>query len=150
MSGMESAKKKQVILLVEDDADDRAMIQEAARQAGISVPFLPLENGGQALDFLYRRKAFASLHEELQPLIIFLDLNLPMESGKQALETIKTDPYLRKNPVIVFTTSASRQEISWAYGIGANSIIIKPFSFNALVTIMDVIKRYWFEIVELP
>ena len=82
--------------------------------------------------------------------MIFLDLNLPMESGKNALETIKGDPFLKKNPVIVFSTSASRHEISWAYSTGANSIIIKPFSYNTLIDIMEAIKRYWFEIVELP
>ena len=114
------------------------------------IPLCLLENGERLLDFLYFRKEFASLRGEIQPLMILLDLNLPMESGKKALATIKSDPSLKKIPVIVLTTSASRQEISWAYGTGANSIIIKPFSYNSLIDIMEALKRYWFEIVELP
>ncbi len=142
--------KKQVILLVEDDEEDRTLLEEAAAKAGIRIPFRHFENGEQALEFLFRCRDAVDTSEEPFPLVVFLDLNLPMESGKKALTAIKGDPALRWLPVIVFTTSASRQEISWAYGIGANSIIIKPFSYPSLVNIMEVIKRYWFEIVELP
>lgn len=147
---METVKKKQVIVLVEDDEEDRHMLEEAARQAGIILPFCMFDNGERLLDFLYHRKEFANPEEEVKPMVVFLDLNLPRESGKNALTTMKTDPALKKNPVIVFTTSASKKEISWAYGMGANSIIIKPFSYNSLIDIMVAIKHYWFEIVELP
>jgi CheY-like chemotaxis protein len=149
-SNPQNIPTQRVILLVEDDEEDRALIQEAARQAGVTVPFFCLGNGEQALDFLYHRNDFEARGEEYVPLIIFLDLNLPMESGKTALSAIKGDPELRSLPVIVFTTSASRQEITWAYATGANSIILKPFSYPELITILDIIRQYWFEIVELP
>jgi CheY-like chemotaxis protein len=147
---MSMVNKKHMILLVEDDEEDRTLLEDAAVKAGVRVPFRHFDNGEPALEYLFRCRDSVDKGEEQFPLVVFLDLNLPMESGKKALTAIKGDPSLRWLPVIVFTTSATRQEISWAYGVGANSIIIKPFSYPTLVNIMEVIRRYWFEIVELP
>jgi CheY-like chemotaxis protein len=146
--GVETSPYKQGIFLVEDDAEDRRIVEDACRQAGMGIPLRSFENGDLVLDALKTRESTAGT--SVLPLLIFLDLNLPFESGKKALIAIKSDPLLRKIPILVFTTAASRQEITWAYSVGANSIIIKPFSYKEMIDIMGAIKKYWFETVELP
>jgi CheY-like chemotaxis protein len=147
---MDSGLNKQTIFLVEDDAEDRRIVEDASRQAGITIPIRWFENGEKLLDALNAVNPASSRGDPVLPLLTFLDLNMPMESGKKALTVMKNDARLRKIPVIVFTTSASRQEIAWAYASGANSIILKPFSYKEMVNIMEAVRKYWFEVVELP
>ncbi|MBN2353132.1 MAG: response regulator [Spirochaetales bacterium] len=147
---MEPERSNPIILLAEDDEEDRMMLQDASKEAGITIPIRCVENGEELLDFLYQRKSFADPHANPRPLLILLDLNMPKLDGRQALEEIKNEEHLRKIPTIVFTTSNAREEIRRAYASGASSFIIKPFSFNSLVDMMKIIKHYWLETVELP
>jgi CheY-like chemotaxis protein len=147
---MEIGLGKRSIIVVEDDAEDRQMIEEAAREAGISIPLVCLKNGDLLLDLLFPAGGGVPPDAYSLPLLIFLDLNLPLAGGRKVLEKIKSDPQYKKIPVVVFTTSAVKEEIAWAYATGANSFILKPFSYNELIEIMRLIKQYWFETVELP
>jgi CheY-like chemotaxis protein len=147
---METERSNPIILLAEDDEEDRMMLQDASREAGIGIPIRCVENGEELLDFLYQRKNYADPKACPKPLLILLDLNMPKLDGRQALEEIKNEERLRKIPTIVFTTSNAREEIRRAYASGASSFIIKPFSFNSLVDMMKIIKHYWLETVELP
>jgi CheY-like chemotaxis protein len=146
---MDAGNNHNVILLVEDDREDRQMIEEAAREAGITLPIQCLENGEQLVELLFPSPPHPD-QVSLQPRIIFLDLNLPLGGGKKALTLLKKSEQYRRIPVVVFTTSAVKEEIAWAYATGANSLILKPFSYLELVEIMRLIKTYWFETVELP
>ncbi len=147
---METERSNPIILLAEDDEEDRMMLEDASREAGISIPIRCVENGEELLDFLHQRKDYADAKANPKPLLILLDLNMPKLDGRQALDKIKNEELLRKIPTIVFTTSNAREEIRRAYASGASSFIIKPFSFNSLVDMMKIIKQYWLETVELP
>jgi CheY-like chemotaxis protein len=147
---MEQDKTAPIILLAEDDEEDRMMLQDASREAGITIPIRCVENGEELLDFLHQRKNYADPDQCPKPLLILLDLNMPKLDGRQALEEIKNEERFRKIPTIVFTTSNAKEEIRRAYASGASSFIIKPFSFNSLVDMMKIIKHYWLEMVELP
>jgi CheY-like chemotaxis protein len=81
---------------------------------------------------------------------VLLDLNMPRKDGREALKEIKTDPHLRRIPVIVLTTSKAEEDIYRSYDLGVSGYVTKPVSFEALVDATRVIGRYWFEIVELP
>lgn len=144
---MEAGNKRQVIVLVDDDKEDRQLMTEAAGEAGIVVPLHCLENGEELKALLFPAVP-ASL--SVQPLLILLDLNLPLGGGRKSLEMLKQSETYKRTPVVVFTTSAVREEVGWVYATGANSLILKPFSYNALVEIMRLIKTYWLETVELP
>src|SRR5207244_6121178 len=85
-----------------------------------------------------------------RPGLILLDLNMPKKDGREALREIKTDPDLRKIPVVVLTTSRADTDIGRIYEIGANSFISKPVTFDSLVKVMKILGSYWFEVVELP
>jgi two-component system response regulator len=70
--------------------------------------------------------------------------------GRKALALLKTDPDLKNIPVVIFTTSRSEEDISRSYDLGANSFITKPVNFEGLVSMMESLKKYWLETVELP
>ena len=137
-----------VILMADDDADDRLLAQDALSECKLSNDVRCVENGEELLDYLYHRGRYTT--NSPRPGLILLDLNMPRKDGREALHEIKADPDLRKIPVIVLTTSRADTDIGRIYDLGANSFIAKPVTFESLVQVMKVIGNYWFEIVELP
>ena len=145
-----SSSKSIVILMADDDADDRLLAKDALAECRLANDLHFVENGEELLDYLKRRGKFTQLTDSPRPGLILLDLNMPKKDGREALKEIKADPELRKIPVVVLTTSKADTDIGCIYQLGANSFISKPVSFDSLVEVMKVLGRYWFEIVELP
>src|SRR5579863_10103714 len=146
---MAHTKGSAPILMVDDDKDDRMMTEKALRKNRVINPIMFLEDGEELMDYLLRRKNYASEDSAPRPCFILLDLNMPRMDGRRALELLKADPDLRKIPVVVLTTSQAEEDIVRSYSLGANSFITKPVTFDALVTLMESLKNYWLEIVEL-
>ena len=136
--------------MADDDADDRLLAKDALGECRFASDLHFVENGEELLDYLHRRNRFSDLLESPRPGLILLDLNMPKKDGREALKEIKSDPELRKIPVVVLTTSKADSDIGRIYELGANSFIAKPVSFDSLVEVMKVLGKYWFEIVELP
>ncbi len=142
--------KSIVILMADDDADDRLLAKDALTECRLANDLHFVENGEELLEYLKRRGKYASLADAPRPGLILLDLNMPKKDGREALKEIKADPELRRIPVVVLTTSKADTDIGRIYELGANSFIAKPVSFDSLVEVMKILGRYWFEIVELP
>jgi CheY-like chemotaxis protein len=141
--------KRTVMIIAEDDADDRLLIQDAIREASPQpVEVFFVEDGAEILDFLYQRGKFRE--QAPRPELILLDLNMPKRSGMEVLEEIKRDPALRAIPVVLLTTSRDPEQISRSYELGGNGFVTKPGSYHELVDLMSNIQRYWFRTVELP
>jgi CheY-like chemotaxis protein len=138
------------MLMADDDEDDRVLAQEALAEAQLTNELHCVEDGEELLDYLYRQGKYATLSNNLLPGLILLDLNMPKKDGREALQAIKADPVLRRIPVVVFTTSKAEEDIIRTYDLGVSSFIVKPVSFESLVEMMKILKRYWFEIVALP
>lgn len=139
------------ILLCDDDEEDRRLTQQALEKAHVSNAVESVEDGEQLLDYLYQRGAYAGeTGAAPRPGLILLDLNMPKMDGREALKIIKSDPKLRDIPVVILTTSSFDQDILRSYELGVNSFITKPVTFTGLVEAMNVLGRYWLEIVELP
>lgn len=139
------------ILICDDDEDDRMLTRQALEQAHVSNALEFVEDGEQLLDYLYQRGAYAGeTGKAPRPGLILLDLNMPKMDGREALKVIKGDSTLRDIPVVVLTTSRLDQDIVRSYQLGVNSFISKPVTFSGLVEAMNVLGRYWLEIVELP
>ncbi|MGE0432655.1 MAG: response regulator [Planctomycetota bacterium] len=139
-----------VILMADDDEDDRLLAQDALQAARLANRLVFVEDGEQLLDYLRRRGDFARPEASPRPGLILLDLNMPRKDGREALAEIKSDPDLRRIPVVVLTTSKAEADIFRTYDLGVNSFITKPVTFEGLVDVLRSVGRYWFEIVELP
>lgn len=139
-----------MILMAEDDPEDAMLVRDALAEARLTNELRCVTDGEQLMDYLHRRGAYADPATSPRPGIILLDLNMPRKDGREALAEIRADPALAHLPVIVLTTSQAEEDILRSYGLGANSYIAKPVTFEKLVDIMRCIGRYWFEIGELP
>jgi len=139
-----------VILMADDDEDDRLMAKEALEEARICNEMRFVEDGVELLDYLKRRGQYADPEKSPFPGLILLDLNMPRMDGREALKEIKSDPELRRIPVVVLTTSKAEEDILKTYDLGVNSFITKPVTFEGLVQVMKTLAEYWFEIVSIP
>jgi CheY-like chemotaxis protein len=137
------------ILLADDDPDDRVMARDALAESMLTNPLATVEDGEELMEYLTGTGRYADAQPP-RPGIILLDLNMPRKDGRQALQEIKSDPSLRRIPVVVLTTSKAEEDILRSYDLGVNSFITKPVTFEQLVQVMQSLGRYWLEIVELP
>ena len=137
------------ILLADDDPDDRLMARDALTESRLTNPLATVADGEELLEYLQHRGRYAD-SKPPKPGIILLDLNMPKKDGRQALKEIKSDPELRRIPVVVLTTSKAEEDILRTYDLGVNSFITKPVTFDQLVEVMKSLGKYWLEIVELP
>ncbi len=138
------------ILMADDNADDCLLIQEAMRESGQPHLLRVVRDGQQLLDYLRNRGDFQQPQPAPRPDLILLDLKMPRKDGREALSELKADPQLRSIPIVVLTTSTARDDISFCYRMGVNSYLTKPPTFRGLVELVNVVSKYWFELVELP
>ena len=130
-----------VILVAEDDADDRFLMQTAFEEKGYEDKLEFVENGLEL--FSYLNEAQLSAKKDLMPRIILLDLNMPKKDGRQVLKEIKQHQVFKKIPIVVFTTTINEKEIMRCYELGANSYIVKPSTYDALLSTVEQIHTYW-------
>jgi two-component system, chemotaxis family, response regulator Rcp1 len=136
------------ILLVEDNPADVRLTEEALKEAANAVTKLHVAmDGAEALKFLHREGEHASAP---RPDLMLLDLNLPRVDGRQVLEQVKSDPDLRRIPVVVLTTSPSEDDIIHAYDQHVNSYIRKPVDLDRFLDVLRAIDEYWLGSVALP
>ncbi len=147
---MSTAGQAITIVMADDDAEDRMLAKEALAEARLANDLHFVEDGTELMDYLNHRGKYSGVIESPSPVLILLDLNMPKMDGREALKQIKSDPKLRRIPVVVLTTSKAQEDIYRSYDLGASSFITKPVTFEGLVDLMRSLKRYWFEIVELP
>jgi CheY-like chemotaxis protein len=139
-----------VILVADDDEDDREMTRDALEHAHLLNETRFVANGQELMDYLRREGRYENSTESVRPGLILLDLNMPKKDGREALAEIKADAKLRSIPVVVLTTSRDEEDVFRSYDLGVNSFITKPVTFAGLVEAMRIWQRYWFELVELP
>ena len=138
-----------VILMADDDADDRMLTRDALAESRVLNELRFVEDGEELMDYLKRRGKFEDA-DAPRPGLILLDLNMPKKDGREALKEIKSDPDLRRIPIVVMTTSKAEEDIFRSYDFGASSFITKPVTFDRLVELMKALGDYWVEFVELP
>ena len=147
---MDRTGKAIIILYAEDDPEDRMLVKDAMEESRLANELDFVEDGEQLMDYLHRRGKYTELSNAPLPGLILLDLNMPKKDGREALEEIKANPNLRRIPIVVLTTSKAEEDILRTYDLGVNGFIIKPVTFESLVSIMKTVSKYWFEIVEPP
>lgn len=147
---MKSTSKRPItILIADDDPEDRMLAAEALKESRLANDIHFVEDGEELIDYLLYRGRFTDPDDAPRPGVILLDLNMPRKDGREALREIKENSELRRIPVIVLTTSKAEIDIYRSYDLGVNSFIVKPVTFDSLVEVMQVLGKYWFEIVEI-
>ncbi len=139
-----------IVLMADDDEDDRLLAKDAFEECGSDIDLRSVEDGQQLMDYLQGRNGFADRAEHPLPGLILLDLNMPRKDGREALAEIKADPVLRRIPVVVFTTSKAEEDVLRSYDLGVSSFISKPLTYESLVRLVQTLSSYWFEAVRLP
>lgn len=136
--------EKRFLLIAEDDPDDRFLLDQGIRNSDFNsmLTYRFVTTGPEALEYLQN-------NENPVPDLIILDLNMPM-NGRRVLSVLSDNPVLRRIPVVVFTTAASKEEVGKAYAQCANSYLVKPSGFNELVEKLNQVFSYWFITLKIP
>ena len=135
------------ILLVEDNPGDIRLTREAFKEGKLKNELHVATDGIEAMAFLRKEGKYRDVQ---RPDIILLDLNMPKKDGREVLEEIKTDKYLKNIPVIILTTSEAERDIISTYENHANCYITKPVDLDQFIEIVKSIKSFWLSIVKLP
>lgn len=131
------------ILLVEDNSRDAELIIRAFKKRNLGNQIFVVEDGAEALDFVFCRGQYAQRDMNNPPRVILLDLKLPKIDGLEVLQAIKTDERTRTIPVVMVTSSREDPDIKAAYKLGANSYVVKPVEFDAFTEAMSCLGFYW-------
>jgi len=135
--------RKQVILLVEDNDDDAELTAMAFREAKIANPLLRVEDGVEALDYLFGRGKHAARNRAEQPAVVLLDLNLPRLGGLDVLAALRANEQSKHLPVVVLTSSTEEKDRLQAYHHHANSYVQKPVDYDQFVEAARQLGLYW-------
>jgi len=124
-----SGKQEVTILLVEDDPGHARLIEKNLRRSNITNEIVPLSNGQQAVDYLFGEGVYANAKRP-SPMLVMLDLNMPMLDGYQVLRRMKSDERTRRIPVVILTTTDDAREVQRCYDLGCNVYITKPVDYE--------------------
>jgi len=137
---------KKTILVADDDSDDVFLLQRAFSKAGINANLQFVRDGEEAICYLQSGE-----HKKCPtPDLLLLDLKMPRIDGFSVLEWVRMQPGLKRLLVIVLTSSDARVDINRAYDLGANSYLVKPFSNEHLVKLVEYLQTYWLDINFAP
>lgn len=135
------------ILLVEDSPSDAKLTMKQLKASKIVNEIFWVDNGERALSFLHQQDPYEN---EDRPDLILLDLNLPGLDGRELLAEVKSDPHLKRIPVIILTTSSNEIDIIESYNLGANCYITKPVDLQQFINVINWVKDFWLVVVKLP
>jgi len=138
------------ILLIEDNLNDVELALRALKKSGIANNIIVVNDGEDALDFIYCRNKYDHRKPNNIPKVILLDLKLPKVDGLEVLKIIKSDDEKKMIPVIVLTSSDQEKDMIESYKFGVNSYIQKPVDFDQFVEAVKQIGMYWLLLNKLP
>jgi len=131
------------VLLVEDNPRDAELTIRALKKHNLANQLFHVEDGAEALDFLFARGKYEGLEVDHPPKVVLLDLKLPKVNGLEVLRLMKTSERTRSIPVVVVTSSAEDPDVRTAYELGVNSYVVKPVQFEAFMEAMSKLGIYW-------
>jgi len=138
-----TAVDNKTILLIEDNPDDVKLTLRAFKRSNILNPIVVLNDGIEALDFLFARGACGDRGDQPLPTLIVLDLKLPKLDGLGVLKAIRADQRTRLLPVVILTSSKEDEDVIASYTFGANSYVRKPVDFAEFLEAAKLIGMYW-------
>ncbi|HEX5419104.1 MAG TPA: response regulator [Gammaproteobacteria bacterium] len=133
------------ILLVEDNPLDAELAMRGLKDQKLANRITWVKDGEEALDYVYRRGAFAA-RPDVGPRLILLDLKMPRVGGIEVTRTLKSDERTKRIPIVIMTSSREEQDVVETYNLGANSFIVKPLNFESLAEVARQAGFYWLAI----
>jgi CheY-like chemotaxis protein len=137
------------ILYAEDSAADVELTLAALEEHHLANEVIAVGDGVEALDYLYRRGAFAA-REAGNPAVVLLDLKMPRVDGLEVLRQVKGDPELRTIPVVIMTSSREERDLVESYRLGVNAYVVKPVDFEQFVAAVKEVGMFWAVVNEPP
>jgi two-component system response regulator len=137
------------ILVVEDDTFDAEMIAEALVEVGTDAPIERVEDGAEAVDFLFRRNRYAGRSDDL-PMLVLLDIKMPRMDGFEVLRVIRESDSTRQVPVVILTSSSEDQDIAECRTLGANAYVVKPSDARGFTDTVRTVGEFWTKLNALP
>jgi len=137
-------------LIVEDDPNDVALIKRAFQKAQLVNPLHVVTDGEAAIAYLAGKAPYDNRQRFPLPVVLLLDLKLPLKSGFEVLQWLRQQPKLRRLPVVILTSSSESPDINKAYDLGANSYLVKPVAMDALADMFKTLDLYWLVLNEKP
>jgi CheY-like chemotaxis protein len=137
------------ILLADDNPEDVELTVAALQKNRLANRIIVVRDGAEALDYLFRRRAFSERADD-QPGLILLDLKMPKVDGLEVLQSIKQDATLRMIPVVVLTSSREEHDLLRTYDLGVNAYVVKPVSFQDFMDAVQALGQFWALINEVP
>jgi CheY-like chemotaxis protein len=147
---MTTKREAVTVLLADDDPDDRMLVEEAFAEIDSSYDLRFVDDGEELMDYLRHEGRFLEDTAAPKPALILLDLNMPKKDGREAASEIKADPALRQIPIVVLTTSTSEEDVHHTYGVGVNSFVSKPVTFDGMLALAREVSNFWIETIDLP
>ncbi len=138
------------ILLVEDDPNDVELTLHAFEEYNISNEIEVVEDGAEALDYLFATGAYAGRDMSEMPGVVLLDLKLPKVDGLEVLRRIRDDDRTKNLPVVILTSSSEEEDLTKSYDLGANSYVRKPVNFDQFSEAVRQLGLYWLLLNEPP
>lgn len=137
------------ILLAEDNSNDIELTLAALQECRLANEVEVVQDGAEALDYMYRRGKYSNRVEGL-PGVILLDLKMPRVDGLEVLHQIKSDPSLRRVPIVMLTSSREEQDLIRSYDLGVNAFVVKPVDFTQFVEAIRNLGVFWAILNEPP
>jgi two-component system, response regulator len=138
------------ILLIEDNLVDAALVMRALDTIRASSSIHHLEDGEQALDFLFCQGIYCDRTPNLRPSLVLLDLKLPKVDGFEVLRQLKSNPKTRSIPIVILSSSQEEQDVKSTCTLGANSYIVKPVDFQEFTQTIREVGLYWLQLNQAP
>ena len=137
------------ILLAEDNPNDVELTIEALDQHNLANRVTVAHDGVEAMEYLRREGAFKD-REPGDPAVVLLDIKMPRKDGLEVLREIRSDPALKKVPVVILTSSREEQDLITSYDLGVNAYVVKPVDFPHFIDAVKQLGVFWAVINERP
>ncbi len=137
------------ILLAEDNPKDVELTLTALDEHNLANEVVVVNDGAEALDYLYRRGKFA-MRADNDPAVVLLDLKMPKVDGLEVLRTIKKDDKLKTIPLVILTSSREEKDLVESYKLGVNAYVVKPVNFQQFIEAVKELGAFWAVINEPP
>ncbi len=131
------------IIVVEDNPNDAELMVRSLKKNKLADKLIVLEDGEQALDYIFCKGKYKGRNFDDLPKVIFLDLKLPKVHGLEVLKQLKSNKQTKKIPVVIVTSSREDPDIKAAYELGANSYVVKPVDFTKFKETINQLGLYW-------